>query len=160
MAKTDKLTAPALPMITYQKPRHLDAEIVQINKYRGVPSPKIDAEWMKIGLGTQPIRLFDDDLKRLNKSDEPGRPLHRRPEEFGGGYLSMLEVFHLLHCLNALRKASYKEYYIQEWLDVGENAKRAHDGEMRHFQISPRELRLTHIRPLHRHVSRIHYVHG
>ena len=136
-------------MITYQEPKHLDAQIVQTNKYRGVPSPEIDAEWMKIGLGTQPIRLFDDDLKRLNKSDEPMKPLHRIPEEFGGGYLAMLEVFHLLHCLNALRKASYKEHYIQEWIDVGEEPKRIHDGKQFHFPRSCGYLSLTFPRSLH-----------
>ena len=40
----------------------------------------------------------------------------------------MLEVFHLLHCLNASRKAMDKEYYIHEWDEAGEIAKRAHDG--------------------------------
>jgi len=30
-----------------KKPKHLDAEIVQTNKYRGNPSPEIDAEWLK-----------------------------------------------------------------------------------------------------------------
>src|SRR3978361_1756672 len=91
------VAAPALPMITYEKPKHLDAEIVQKNKYRGPPSPEIDAAWLKIGLGTPAIRLFDSDLKALNKSDAPDRPLHRVPQEFGGGYIGMLEVFHLLH---------------------------------------------------------------
>ncbi|TVY18826.1 Cyclochlorotine biosynthesis protein O, partial [Lachnellula arida] len=125
--RTEWSAAPALSMVTYEEPRNLDAAIAQTNKYRGIPSPEIDAAWMKIGLGTQAIRLFDDDLKRLNKSDEPMKPLHRIPEEFGGGFLGMLEVFHLLHCLDSLRKASYKEYYMQEWIDVGEGAKRIHD---------------------------------
>jgi hypothetical protein len=125
--------APALPIITYQEPKHLDAEIVQTNKYRGKPTPEIDAEWLKIGLGTPAIRLNDDDLKRLNKSDTRDRPLHRVPEEFGGGYLAMLEVFHLLHCLNSLRKAMDKEYYSDERAKAGENAMRAHDGKSSSF---------------------------
>lgn len=123
------LSAPALPIITYERPKHLDAEIVQTNKYRGKPSPEIDAAWLEIGLGTPAIRLYDDDLKRLNKSDTPDRPLHCIPEEFGGGYLAMLEVFHLLHCLNSLRKAMDKEYYAEERAKHGgERANRAHDG--------------------------------
>ena len=77
----------------------LDAEIMQTNKYTGTPSPEIDAEWAKIGLDPPGIRLDEEDVRRLNKSDMPGRPLHKIPEEFGGGYLAMLEVFHLLHCL-------------------------------------------------------------
>jgi hypothetical protein len=119
-----------LPIITYETPRHFDAEIVQKNKYRGNPSPEIDAAWLEIGLGTPAIRLYDDDLTRLNKSDTPDRPLHRIPEEFGGGYLAMLEVFHLLHCLNSLRKAMDKEYYAEERAKHGgEKANRAHDGK-------------------------------
>lgn len=103
---------------------------MQTNKYRGKPSPEIDAAWLEIGLGTPAIRLYDDDLKRLNKSDTPDRPLHRIPEEFGGGYLAMLEVFHLLHCLDSLRKAMDKEYYAEERaMHGGERANRAHDGK-------------------------------
>lgn len=82
---------------------------------------------MKIGLGTPAIRLYDEDLKQLNKSDTPDRPLHRIPEEYGGGYIGMLEVFHLLHCLDSLRKASHRDYYIKEW-EAGESAVRAHTG--------------------------------
>ena len=119
-----------MPIITYENPKHFDAEIVQTNRYRGKPSPEIDAAWLEIGLGTPAIRLYDDDLRRLNKSDTRARPLHRIPEEFGGGYLAMLEVFHLLHCLNSLRKAMDKEYYAEERAKHGgENANRAHDGK-------------------------------
>lgn len=108
---------------------------MQTNKYRGKPSPEIDAAWLEIGLGTPAIRLYDDDLKRLNKSDTPDRPLHRIPDEFGGGYLAMLEVFHLLHCLNSLRKAMDKEYYAEERaMHGGERANRAHDGKSYHRQ--------------------------
>jgi hypothetical protein len=60
-------------------------------------------------LGTSAIRLYDEDLKLLNKSDTPERPLHRIPEEYGGEYIAMLEVSHLLHCLDSLRKSSHKE---------------------------------------------------
>jgi hypothetical protein len=119
-----------LPIITYENPKHFDAEIVQTNRYRGKPSPEIDAAWLEIGLGTPAIRLYDDDLRPLNKSDTRDRPLHRIPEMFGGGYLAMLEVFHLLHCLNSLRKAMDKEYYAEEIAKHGgENANRAHDGK-------------------------------
>jgi hypothetical protein len=119
-----------LPIITYENPKHFDAEIIQTNRYRGKPSPEIDAAWLEIGLGTPAIRLYEDDLRRLNKSDTRDRPLHRIPEEFCGGYLAMLEVFHLLHCLNPLRKAMHKEYYAEERAKHGgENANRAHDGK-------------------------------
>ncbi|RFU24653.1 hypothetical protein B7463_g11684, partial [Scytalidium lignicola] len=120
--------APALTSVTYQSPHHFDAEIVQKNKYRGYLTAEIDEAWRSIGIETPAIRLFDEDLRRLNKSDTPDRPLHRLPKELGGGYLAMLEVFHLLHCLGSLRKAMDKEYYIKEWEGVGENAIRVHNG--------------------------------
>lgn len=86
---------------------------------------------MKIGLGAAGIRLFDDDLKKLNKSDTLERPLHRIPAEFGGGYLGMIEVFHLLHCLNALRKGVYHDFYpeaVNSTID-GAAWKRVHTGK-------------------------------
>lgn len=136
-------------MITYQKPEHLNGEIVQKNKYRGLPTPEIDAEWLKIGLGTPAIRLYDEDIKLLNKSGTPDRPLHHIPEEYGGGYLAMLEVFHLLHCLNSLRKAMDKEFYMDERTRVGEAAMRAHDGGYIISQL-PTGLTGNH-RALHRY---------
>ena len=120
--------SPALPVISYLEPHHLDAEIVQTNIYRGIPSPQIDAAWLRIGLGTPGIRLNEDDLKKLNKTDTPLRPLHKIPEEYGGGYLGMLEVFHLLHCLDSLRKATWPEYYTEELETQGYTAVRAHTG--------------------------------
>lgn len=115
-------------MVTYEEPRNLDAAIVQTNRCRGIPSPEIDVEWLKIGLGTQPIRLFKDDLKKWDNSDKLVMTLHCIFEEFGGGLIAMLEAFHLLHCLDSWRKASYKEYYIQGWIDIGDNSKRIHHG--------------------------------
>lgn len=122
--------SPALPILTYLPPAHLDAEIDQKNKFRGPPSPEIDAEWVRIGLGTPAIRLFDSDLALLNKStpEDPMRPLHRIPEEYGGGYIGMLEVFHLLHCLDSIRKATWPEYYRETWeKQGGERVVRVHN---------------------------------
>lgn len=39
----------------------------------------------------------------------------RFPEEFGYGaeaYMGLLDVFHHLHCLNAMRQAAYPDYYF------------------------------------------------
>ncbi|KAK6837006.1 hypothetical protein PG987_007501 [Apiospora arundinis] len=111
--------SPALEAVSYLPPEHFDAEIDQTNKYRGLPleapTPEINAAWQEIGLGAPGIRLTDDDLKTLNKTDTPGRRLHRIPDEYGGGYLGLLEVFHMLHCLDALREATFYNwpYYEQ-----------------------------------------------
>ena len=148
-----------MPIVTHEKPKHLDAEIVQTNKYRGKPSPEIDAEWLKVGLGTPAIRLYDEDLKHLNKSDTADRPLHRIPKEFGGGYLAMLEVFHLLHCLNSLRKAMDKEYYAEERTKAGESAMRAHDGKPKLLSLRSYILSDNPPRALHRYASSIYQMH-
>jgi len=129
-AKRLSTHSPALPIAEYLPPYHLDAAIVQVNKYRGPPSPEIDAEWEKIGAGVPGVRLQWDDIIALNKSvqTDPMKPLHRIPEEFGGGYIGMLEVFHLLHCLDEVRKATYPEHYAAEWeAHGGVHAARIHN---------------------------------
>lgn len=63
------------------------------------PSKDVDKAWHRFGNGAPGVRLTGEDLETLNKTDEPGRILHRLPEEAGGDYLGMLEVFHLVHCL-------------------------------------------------------------
>ncbi|KAI9742169.1 MAG: hypothetical protein M1818_004069 [Claussenomyces sp. TS43310] len=118
-------TAPALPVISYVQ-KQFDGEIEQDNKYRGKPTPEIDAEWLRIGLDTPGLRLTEEDPKKLNKSDAPDRPLHRIPDEFGGGYLAMLEVFHLLHCLDSLRQAIYKDYYTEDIKKASKSGWRVH----------------------------------
>ncbi|ORY58076.1 uncharacterized protein BCR38DRAFT_460921 [Pseudomassariella vexata] len=99
-----------MQLVHIQAPRHFDAEIA-INKYRGpaldAPTTEIDDTWHEIGLGASGIRLAEGYLRILNKPDMTGRPLHRIPEEFGGGYLGLLEIFHLLHCLDSLRQATF-----------------------------------------------------
>jgi hypothetical protein len=78
------------------------------------------------------VRLHWEDIKALNKSvqTDPKRPLHEIPEEYGGGYIGMLEVFHLLHCLDEVRKATYPEYYAAEWeAHGGVHAARVHNGK-------------------------------
>ncbi|KAK8859011.1 Tat pathway signal sequence [Apiospora arundinis] len=118
-AKLLSTWSPALEAVSYLPPEHFDAEIDQTNKYRGLPleapTPEINAAWQEIGLGAPGIRLTEDDLKTLNKTDTPGRRLHRIPDEYGGGYLGLLEVFHMLHCLDALREATFYNwpYYEQ-----------------------------------------------
>jgi hypothetical protein len=49
-------------------------------------------------LGIPGIRVHEEELKKLNRPTDL-KKYHKLPEEKGGGYLAMLEVFHLLHCL-------------------------------------------------------------
>lgn len=58
-------------------------------------------------------------------SDSPELPFHKIPEEHGGGYLAMLEVFHLLHCLVSF----FFSHVAQCWCGITDIAEElAEDG--------------------------------
>ncbi|OGM44990.1 hypothetical protein ABOM_005775 [Aspergillus bombycis] len=87
------------------------------NKYRGPPSQEIDDAWDELiypegGL----VRLSKAQLDKINASEYAAE----YTEELGGGYIATIEVFHQLHCVNMLRKATNMDYYlsrIDEWED-------------------------------------------
>ncbi|KAH8653084.1 hypothetical protein BGZ60DRAFT_533279 [Tricladium varicosporioides] len=87
------------------------------NNFRGPPSDEIDKAWEGIILPHKSLfRLSKDELIRLNVSEYAAE----YTEEMGGGYIAGLEVFHELHCVNMLRKATYMDYYLPkmtEWRD-------------------------------------------
>ncbi|KAJ1337543.1 oxidase UstYa family protein [Microdochium nivale] len=113
--------SPALEAVQYLPPSHYKAEFRQTNPWRPRPgehSDDVDLAWYQIELGAGGIRLTEEEVLALNYTEaminDPERPLHRVPDEHGGGYLAMLEVFHLLHCLNTLRMGlfyNYDKYY-------------------------------------------------
>ncbi|KZT04757.1 uncharacterized protein LAESUDRAFT_727628 [Laetiporus sulphureus 93-53] len=101
----------------------VEYELVQFNgtvglksPYSGTPSPEIDAAWDRITThdALHVVRLPADYYERMNM---PGRPSNVRfHEEDGGGYFGTMDMFHVLHCLNLIRKYTYLEYYpkVQE----------------------------------------------
>ncbi|KAK0720196.1 hypothetical protein B0H67DRAFT_534499 [Lasiosphaeris hirsuta] len=114
--------SPALDAVQYLSPEHYDAAFRQTNRWRGPPgthSNDVDIAWYEIELGAGGIRLTADEVRQLNVSSTPAHPLHKVPEEHGGGYLAMLEVFHLLHCLNSLRMGLFYNYEHYKFLDEG-----------------------------------------
>ncbi|KAK0652716.1 hypothetical protein B0T16DRAFT_455058 [Cercophora newfieldiana] len=114
--------SPALEAVRYLPPRHYDAAFRQTNPWRGPPgthSDDIDLAWHQIELGAGGIRLTEEEVKTLNVTGTEGHPLHKIPEEHGGGYLGMLEVFHLLHCLNSLRMGLWYNYDYYKVLEDG-----------------------------------------
>lgn len=94
----------------------MDGRIYGFNQFRGPPSPEIDEAWRKVSmgkfattfhegstvlissLGVPGVRVYENELQVLNRSIG-ARKYHKLPEKNGGGFLAMLEVFHLLHCL-------------------------------------------------------------
>ncbi|KAK2042649.1 hypothetical protein LZ31DRAFT_500451 [Colletotrichum somersetense] len=114
--------SPAFEAVKYKAPDHYNAEFRQTNKWRGPPgthSNEIDIAWHEIELGAGGIRVTEEEVKLLNMTDSPEMPFHKIPEEQGGGYLAMLEVFHLLHCLNSLRMGLFYNYDHYKFLDEG-----------------------------------------
>ncbi|KDR68280.1 hypothetical protein GALMADRAFT_78890, partial [Galerina marginata CBS 339.88] len=77
--------------------------------YRGYPTPEIDAAWRRISQDVKFIRLTREQVLKLGKEVTPSKVKLR--DEDGGGYLTSLEFPHQLHCLDRLRKYSYREYY-------------------------------------------------
>ncbi|KAK6206898.1 hypothetical protein QIS74_13386 [Colletotrichum tabaci] len=113
---------PAFEAVKYTAPDHYNAEFRQTNKWRGPPgthSNEIDIAWHEIELGAGGIRVTEEEVKNLNMTDSPEMPFHKIPEDQGGGYLAMLEVFHLLHCLNSLRMGLFFNYDHYKFLDEG-----------------------------------------
>ncbi|KAF5500717.1 Cyclochlorotine biosynthesis protein O [Colletotrichum siamense] len=112
--------SPALEAIKYKTPEHYNAEFRQTNKWRGPPgnhSNAVDVAWHEIELGAGGIWVSEEEVNLLNMTDSAELPFHKIPEEQGGGYLAMLEVFHLLHCLNSLRMGLFYNYEHYKFLD-------------------------------------------
>ncbi|KAJ5394014.1 uncharacterized protein N7487_011655 [Penicillium crustosum] len=81
------------------------------NVYKGSPNKALDDAWSYIKhMGSTQVDA--EVLPRINKSDIAVK----FPAEYGGKYMSGIEVFHQLHCLDLVRKYTYREYY-----DLSEN---------------------------------------
>ncbi|KAG2365829.1 hypothetical protein BDR07DRAFT_1397833 [Suillus spraguei] len=77
--------------------------------YRGSPSPEIDAVWDRISLDVRPVRMTLEQLLRTGENPSPA--MARYPDEYGGGYMATVEVFHQLRCLDIIRRASHGDHY-------------------------------------------------
>lgn len=74
-------------------------------QYFGEPSPEIDANWERL-IGWRYFSISEDEAKSV-WSDT----YHEYVDELKGGYTAGLDVFHNLHCVNAVRKALRPDYY-------------------------------------------------
>ncbi|OGM51053.1 hypothetical protein ABOM_000035 [Aspergillus bombycis] len=88
-----------------------------------------DAEWFRIGTGVMPIIISSDEIHKLGKDPSVAVKI---PEEHGYGddaYIAQTEVFHLLHCIDMLRKEiSYEHYYYPRFGNNPDAEHKAHIG--------------------------------
>ncbi|KAG1810546.1 uncharacterized protein BJ212DRAFT_1279090, partial [Suillus subaureus] len=73
--------------------------------YRGSPSPEINAAWDRMSLNARPVRMTLEQL--LRTGEKPSPAMTRYPDEYGGGYMAIVEVIHQLHCIDMLRRVSW-----------------------------------------------------
>lgn len=95
--------SPARPAVRYQNV-HFDANISS-SPYVG-PTKAVDIKWGEVNFGDQMVSaaemaLLQKPLDSLTVTD---------PRTGEVGYRIGLEVFHQLHCLNMVRKATYMDY--------------------------------------------------
>ncbi|ETI25970.1 hypothetical protein G647_02747 [Cladophialophora carrionii CBS 160.54] len=74
-------------------------------RYVGPPSPEIDKNWEKLTWGR--YFLITEEEARASWGEE----IEEYWDEQRGGYVTGLDVFHTLHCLDNMRKALHPEYY-------------------------------------------------
>ena len=112
--------APALEVVKddYEVVRFISSYKSQ-SPYKGPPSPDVDAAWDRIIEGrcckndivlsniniVGAMSITQETLDRINASEHAVK----LPDESGGGYLAILEVFHQLHCV--VRPNSHSKYH-------------------------------------------------
>ncbi len=78
--------------------------------WRGDPSPEVDAAWDEISWQNL-FAISTEELVKLGK--DPASSV-RLPASWGYGkeaHLAKLDVTHQIHCLNAIRKGLFADYY-------------------------------------------------
>lgn len=78
--------------------------------YREEPSRKVDEAWQKLW-DTRPIPLTAEHVRRMGK--DPSEAV-KIPPDWGYGddaYFGRLDVFHQMHCLDALRREVFFDHY-------------------------------------------------
>lgn len=96
------------------------------SKFRGQPNPELDLAWDNV---TKIPNFFPFSEETLNKIDK-GVESVRFPKAKGGEYAGTLEVFHMLHCVDLLRRHTYFDYYkdIELAFNAPEKVIRVHLG--------------------------------
>jgi hypothetical protein len=104
----------------------LDTSLVEshpLSIFRQEPSPEADQAWAELG-DTRPIPLAREQILAMGK--DPAEAV-RIPDSWGLGpetYFGRVDVFHQIHCLDALRREAYWDYYYGKQYPGGLNNTR------------------------------------
>ncbi|THC98763.1 hypothetical protein EYZ11_001742 [Aspergillus tanneri] len=107
------------------------------------PSPEVDAAWDRIS-DTHAIALTREEILKMGR--DPAEHW-RFPLEYGYGddaYMGLLDVFHHLHCLNAMRQAAHPEYYFDHNHTHAQLDARSQPGKV-HFTRRGHDLHCQYI---------------
>ncbi|GAB7336037.1 hypothetical protein MBLNU13_g08854t2 [Cladosporium sp. NU13] len=122
--KQTSMPSPILDDIDLRvKRKKMDTTFVQQQSsyyLRQKPGPQVDAAWWSL-LDTRPIAITKERVLEIGK--DPAEAV-KIPESWGHGsdmYFGRIDVFHHIHCLDALRKEAYFEHYYGERYPGGLN---------------------------------------
>ena len=116
-------------------PKRMDGTLLNTKPpviYRREPRHDVDAAWAAL-YDTRPIPLTRDQVLAIGK--DPAQAV-RIPESWGRGndsYFGRLDVFHQLHCLDALRReARFDHYYAARYPGGFNTTSRLHQLHLTH----------------------------
>lgn len=99
--------------------------------YRAAPSPEVDKAWLKIS-NESPIAITKEEVIQLGK--DPSTRV-KYPPSFGLGeevYAGRLDIFHQIHCLDALRREAYWDHYYGKKYESYEATPKLHKAHLSH----------------------------
>jgi hypothetical protein len=112
--RTDSIIAPLLDSVEIQViSKKMNATLLlpdELSIYRQDPSREVDLAWQRLG-DLRLIPLTREEVTSIGKDPDDAVKF---PESFGLGaeaYAGRVDVFHQVHCLDALRREAYFEHY-------------------------------------------------
>ena len=95
--------------------------------WRMPPSPEVDAAWDSLTRGgLEIITVSAADIKLSGK--DPALSVKAPPSWDQGpdAYFAQIDIFHILHCLDGLRKEMWSDYYYDDPVDPIRRELKAH----------------------------------
>ncbi|KAK2005250.1 hypothetical protein LZ32DRAFT_546454 [Colletotrichum eremochloae] len=105
--------SPLVELIEYEELNWESDSVMADSGFSGPPTPELEARWMNISQ-VPAIIVPAEQLSSLNRSPEGFVPVSASSPS--SGYIAGVEVFHHLHCLNALRQIVWQDSYSKDTL--------------------------------------------